>query len=70
MPTNKPKIILAGSYAQFRMWQKSNPNESGYYADSAHKLAGLEASGIEKVGTFWERGDAIEFYEIARTRVR
>ena len=67
----KMKIILAGNFREFQNYARSHhPHPNLVYGNGVEALAGIEAEDIEVVGTFWEREDAGELYDVAKSRVR
>ncbi len=70
MEKKLPIIVCAGNREQYEMYLASHGLHSGnaVYAN-AHILAGVEASEIIVIGTFWERPDAGEAFEYAKSRI-
>ena len=68
MEKSKPVIVLAGNYNQFR--EATMGNHNFIFGDSFEKIAGVEASAVIVVGTFWFRDNARELYQWAQSRVR
>jgi hypothetical protein len=69
---HKPVIVLAGSRQQYVAWihnQKVSVYDFVYCFDQA-AIQSVEAKDVECVGTFWERSDARELYQLALTRIR
>lgn len=68
----KKILVLAGNYQEFMHHFGRSPNEGGseyIYADRPDRIRGVKAEKIEVVGTFWERKDARDMYDLAMTRV-
>jgi len=68
----KKIIVLAGSRQQFKDYLARNglTDSQAVYGYEENILRGFEAEKVEAVGTFWERDDAVDLYEIAQSRVR
>lgn len=65
-------IVLAGSRIEFEGYLNSmgmTDNEAlyGYMPDV---MAGVEASKVEIIGTFWDRKDANKLKEFAESRIK
>jgi len=68
----KKIIVLAGSRLEFERYLDNNglTDSEAIYGYDAHSMAGIEASKIEIVGTFWDKHDAGELNREAQSRVR
>ena len=65
-------IILAGNREQFERYIENNNlnhNET-VYADGQVKVRGIEASKVITVGTWYEKSNAFELEELAKSRIR
>jgi hypothetical protein len=65
---SKPIIVLAGNYREFRDYAKGD--KRCIFGDREDKLRGLDAEKVVEVGTFWQRKDSHELFQIARLQVR
>lgn len=62
--------ILAGSYAQFLEWEATHPYVRAVFCDEWPRFAGYEFSEIIEVGTFRQREDAAELWQMVVPMVR
>jgi hypothetical protein len=68
----KQICVLAGDYEQYQEWLRKNkltPKEA-IFGNSRENFDGVEVSAIKIVGTFFERRDSRNLYELALTRQR
>ena len=68
----KQICVLAGDAKQYKEWllkNKKTPLEA-FFGNSREDFDGVEISAIKIVGTFFERRDSRELYELALTRQR
>jgi len=65
-------IVLAGSREQFEEYlDKSGLTDNeAVYGHCPDVLAGITASKVVEIGTFYERSDAYELRQFAETRLR
>lgn len=64
----KPIIVLAGNRREFDHFAKGH---KGYvFGSESYRLRGIEAQKIIVVGTFWDRTDSLQLYNIARATIR
>ena len=66
-------IVVAGNRKQFDDYVRQFPEElrrEFVYASDDQVIRGIEAKAIIKVGTWYERDDAHDILDYARTRIR
>lgn len=65
-------IVLAGSRIEFEEYLNRNglTDTEAVYGLEPNRIAGIIASKVEVVGTFWERKDAGELLVFAESRIR
>lgn len=62
--------ILAGNHREYFDYVGSTEtDEKMFYANTIPSLRGVHISRIVVTGTFWNRIDAGELYEMAKTRI-
>ena len=67
----KYTIVLAGNYREFKNFLDKNGGTDGEYCyGDAHNIMGIEAKEVVEYGTFYERKDAHDLRELAKSRVR
>ena len=66
---NKPVAVLAGNMEEYTR-SKQHQDLRFIFIPSREKLMGREFANVITIGTFWDRKDASEFYELAKTRIR
>jgi len=66
------KLILAGDIKQYRQYLRENTllEKDCTYVKDMWSVRGTIASAVIIAGTFWDREDAGELYEIALSRIR
>ena len=64
-------IVLAGTHLEFERYRGTqfNPGIKFVYGDHPCRLAGFRADALDTVGTFWERSDANDLYDFAKSRL-
>lgn len=64
-------ILLAGNRSQYDYWMQHTfmPGKCVIFADRPEKIRGIRADEIIITGTFWERFDAMELYNLASSRM-
>jgi hypothetical protein len=65
------KLVLAGNHKQYKDYLLRNglDEANAKYAFSATELHALRIEEILVTGTFWDREDATELYDLAKTRL-
>ena len=71
MKKEKKIAIIAGNFREFTNFINFAKRSNKYiYADRIESLAGLELESVIPVGTWYERKDAWDILEFAKTRIR
>ena len=65
-------LILAGNREQYEQWLADNgrTRQTAFYCYDKERIIGVEVSSVLTIGTFWERKDAYELFQLAQTRIR
>lgn len=66
------KIILAGTFEEFRYYviQNKLPITDCVYGVDAHAIAGIHASEVITIGSFWSKKYSYELERLAKSRIR
>lgn len=59
-------LVLAGRSCEFERYKDSHHLENLIYGCSSEAIRGWRYARIEVIGTFWNRKDAADLYEIAQ----
>ncbi len=63
-------LVLAGNIEQFKNRVRGEDEHKYVYAKDIESIRGLRVKSIEIYGTFWDREDAGELFEYAKTALR
>ena len=65
----KPIAVLAGNIREYALF-KEGRGSIFRFIEYPDKAMGMEFSDVITIGTFWDRKDAGDFYELAKSRIR
>lgn len=68
--SEKPVAVLAGTFPQFREYERQHREQKLVFCDRWPYFAGLEFSSLVEVGTFRSRPDALDIYQRVVPMVR